>query len=70
MSLKFEDDGLGFDLQAYGDKIFGLYKRFHPHVAEGKGVGLFMVKTQVENLGGEISIESEPGRRTVFTILL
>jgi PAS domain S-box-containing protein len=68
--LKFEDNGLGFDLQMYGDNVFGLYKRFHPHIAEGKGMGLFMVKTQIENLGGEISIESEVGKGSVFTVLL
>lgn len=68
--LKFQDNGLGFDLPTYGDRVFGLYKRFHPQTAEGKGMGLFMVKTHVENLGGEISIESEVGKGSVFTILL
>ncbi len=68
--LTFEDNGLGFDLAMYGENVFGLYKRFHPQIAEGKGMGLFMVKTHVENLGGEISIESEVGKGSVFTILL
>jgi signal transduction histidine kinase len=68
--LKFEDNGLGFDLKMYGNNVFGLYRRFHPQIAEGKGMGLFMVKTQIENLGGEISIESEVGKGSVFTVLL
>lgn len=68
--LMFEDNGLGMDLASYGDKVFGLYRRFHQYQAEGKGMGLFMVKTQVENLGGKISVKSEVRKGTVFTIEL
>ncbi len=63
----FKDNGLGIDMKTKGDKIFGLYNRFHSHV-EGKGMGLFMVKTQVESLGGKISIASELNKGTEFTI--
>ncbi len=66
--LIFKDNGLGIDMKEQGGKIFGLYRRFHPHV-EGKGMGLFMVKTQVELLGGEITIASEPNKGTEFTIV-
>lgn len=65
--LTFKDNGIGIDLKLYGDKIFGLYKRFHYDV-EGKGMGLFMVKTQVESLEGNITISSQLGRGTIFTI--
>lgn len=65
--MVFQDNGLGIDLTR-GEKIFGLYKRFHPHI-EGKGMGLFMVKTQVEALGGKITVKSEPNKGTEFTIL-
>ncbi|MFT2009854.1 PAS domain S-box protein [Pontibacter sp. 13R65] len=65
--LMFRDNGLGINLEKYGDKVFGLYKRFHFHT-EGKGMGLFMVKTQVEILGGKISVESEEKKGTVFTL--
>lgn len=65
--LTFADNGLGIDLQRQRDKVFGLYKRFHVHV-EGKGMGLFMVKTQVESLGGRVSVESTVNQGTVFTI--
>ncbi len=67
--LIFKDNGLGIDLKTKEDKIFGLYNRFHSHV-EGKGMGLFMVKTQVESLGGKISIASELHRGTEFIIEL
>jgi PAS domain S-box-containing protein len=66
--ITFKDNGLGIDMKTKGDKMFGLYKRFHSHV-EGKGMGLFMVKTQIEALGGEISAASEPGKGIEFTIV-
>ncbi|HSI69361.1 MAG TPA: PAS domain-containing protein, partial [Gillisia sp.] len=65
--ITFEDNGLGIDLSKKGDQVFGLYRRFHHHI-EGKGMGLFLVKTQVELLGGKISIESEVNAGTKFTI--
>ncbi|SKB42554.1 PAS domain S-box-containing protein [Dyadobacter psychrophilus] len=57
VTLSFQDNGMGIDLASKGAQLFGLYKRFHHHV-EGKGMGLFMVKTQVEMLGGKIAVES------------
>jgi len=65
--LEFSDNGLGIDLGKFGNDIFGLYKRFH-HGIEGKGIGLYMVKVQVEQLKGSISVESETGVGTVFQI--
>lgn len=67
ITLLFQDNGLGIDLKINGGKIFGLYKRFHSHT-EGKGLGLFMVKTQVEAIGGKISVASKPNHGTTFTI--
>ncbi|MDP2159787.1 MAG: PAS domain S-box protein [Flavobacterium sp.] len=66
--LTFSDNGLGIDMETKSDKVFGLYKRFHSHV-EGKGVGLFMVKTQVEALGGIITVASNVNKGTIFTIV-
>jgi PAS domain S-box-containing protein len=67
VTLTFKDNGKGIDLEKHGQQIFGLYKRFDKHT-EGKGMGLFMVKTQVESLGGRISVQSTPGKGTKFTI--
>ncbi len=66
--IAFSDNGLGIDTDRYKDRIFGLYKRFH-ETAEGKGLGLFMVKTQVEALGGKITVESVVNIGTTFTIV-
>ena len=67
--IRFRDNGLGIDLNKYADKVFGLYKRFHAEI-EGKGMGLFMVKSQVELLGGKISVDSSVNNGTIFTIEL
>lgn len=69
IELLFEDNGKGIDLTRFGKDIFGLYKRFDTMV-EGKGLGLFMVKAQVENLGGIIEVQSEVEKGTTFTIKL
>ena len=66
--LLFEDNGIGIDLSTAGEHVFGLYKRFHTERAEGKGMGLYMVKTQVESMGGKISISSEVNVGTEFRI--
>lgn len=67
--LQFTDNGIGIDLEKYGTTVFGLYKRFHTHI-EGKGMGLYMVKSQVESLGGSVSIHSKVNQGTTFTIRL
>lgn len=65
--IYFKDNGKGIDLKKFGNQMFGLYKRFDTSV-KGKGIGLFMVKMQVERLGGTISVESELNTGTEFTL--
>ena len=67
--LRVTDNGIGIDLLKHGPNIFGLYKRFTDQ-AEGKGLGLYMVKSQVEALEGFIEVESTPGKGTEFTVRL
>ena len=67
--ITIEDNGMGIDINRHKAHLFGLYKRFTTEL-EGKGLGLYMVKTQVETLGGTISVESELGKGTKFTIVL
>jgi PAS domain S-box-containing protein len=67
IEILFADNGIGMDLEVNRSLVFGLYKRFHNHV-EGKGMGLFMTKTQVESLGGSISVSSEINKGTEFKI--
>ena len=70
IELVFRDNGIGIDMEKNGDLVFGLYKRFNHHLAEGKGMGLFMVKTQVETIGGKISVKSKLNEGTEFIIEL
>jgi PAS domain S-box-containing protein len=67
--ISVEDNGKGIDLARSGVHLFGLYKRFDFSV-EGKGMGLFMVKKQVESLGGTIEVTSEIGKGTKFLMQL
>lgn len=66
-AIHFTDNGSGIDLQKAGDDIFKLYTRFHSHV-EGRGMGLFLVKTHIEALGGYIKVKSTPGQGTTFSV--
>lgn len=67
--LGVKDNGIGIDLEKYGDQVFKMYKTFHNN-NESQGLGLFLVKSQVESLGGKISVESKLGKFTKFTIQL
>jgi PAS domain S-box-containing protein len=67
--LDIKDNGLGIDLKKYQDKIFGLYQRFHNY-PDSKGLGLYLVKSQVISLGGDIQVKSEVGIGTTFTVKL
>ncbi|MGI4738109.1 MAG: PAS domain-containing protein [Janthinobacterium lividum] len=66
--LVVQDNGLGLN-EAQQQKVFGLFRRLHAHV-EGTGVGLYMVKRIVENAGGTITVQSEPGVGATFTVML
>ncbi len=67
IKVSIQDNGIGIDLDQHKSKMFHLYKRFHLHVA-GKGMGLFLVKTQIERLGGRIEVESTPQQGTKFEV--
>jgi PAS domain S-box-containing protein len=63
----FKDNGLGIDLKQHGEKIFGMYKTFNGNL-DAKGLGLFIIKTQIEALGGKIEVESEVDQYTAFKV--
>jgi len=67
--LEWKDNGVGMDLDLHGDDIFQLGKTFHT-VASSRGVGLFMIKNQVNAMGGTIVAHSEPKRGMTITINL
>jgi len=63
--LTYRDNGKGIDMDKNGKHLFGLYKRFD-FTVDGKGMGLFMVKVQTENLDGTITVQSELNKGTEF----
>ncbi|WP_176955968.1 sensor histidine kinase [Catalinimonas alkaloidigena] len=67
ITLTCKDNGVGIDLNTYGEKIFGIYQQLHEN-PEGKGLGLYLVKMQTEAMNGRINIESCPGQGTTFTL--
>jgi PAS domain S-box-containing protein len=68
-TISVSDNGIGIDLDRYGKKIFGMYKTFHGN-KDARGVGLFITKTQVESMGGSITVASKPGEGSTFKITL
>ncbi len=70
--VKVIDDGFGI-ADKYLDKIFQRFYRVKDDKTRyitGTGLGLPIVKGLVDSLGGVIDVESEPGKGTIFTVLL
>ncbi|MFD1754268.1 ATP-binding protein [Rufibacter sediminis] len=65
--LKVQDNGIGIDLEQYGQHLFSLFRRFHDHV-EGSGVGLYIIKRVMDNNRGKVEVESVPGEGTTFLL--
>lgn len=65
--LSIIDNGIGIDLKRYRNKIFGMYKTFHNH-KDSRGIGLFLVKNQIEAVGGRVEVESVVDKGTEFRI--
>lgn len=69
--LVVKDNGRGIDIQRNRDKIFGLYKRFHYEESiPGRGVGLNLVKTRAEALGGRVEVDSQVNMGAEFRVYL
>lgn len=65
--LEVSDNGSGINLERYGHHVFKLRKTFHKH-PESRGIGLFMIKNQIETMGGEITISSKENEGTTFYV--
>lgn len=68
--LKFKDNGPGIEPQ-FHEKIFQVFQTLsNEKEAESTGIGLSIVKKTCEELGGDITLESEIGVGTTFMITL
>lgn len=57
------------DLDKFGKDVFKLYKTFHTN-KNSEGVGLYLIKNQIETYGGSITVESKVNVGTTFTITM
>lgn len=68
--VEISDTGIGIDKRS-GARIFEkFYQADASHAAEGNGLGLALVKRAIDILGGDVSVSSELGVGTKFTVTL
>ena len=62
--MAIEDNGCGMD----SAKLSAIYEPYHTTKSEGTGLGMMIVQRIMRDHGGEISINSEPGKGTRFIL--
>lgn len=68
--ITVSDNGIGID-KSYHDKIFEMFKRLHTRDKyTGSGIGLAIVKLNIDKLNGQVRLESEEGKGSQFIISL
>lgn len=67
--ITVEDNGLGIDLKEDRERLFKPYSRLQSQ-GEGHGLGLYLIKGQIETLGGWLEVASAPGLGSRFTVFL
>jgi signal transduction histidine kinase len=69
VEIRVIDNGLGFDSESRGEKVFELFTRFHDHV-EGSGIGLYMIRNLLRKKGSNLMYKSEVGKGTTAIVKL
>lgn len=65
-----QDEGSGMDNQTKNRIFDKFYQGDTSHSKIGYGLGLPLVKRIVELCGGEVDVQSEPGKGSIFTVVL
>jgi PAS domain S-box-containing protein len=67
--ISVSDNGMGFE-RKYANRIYDAFTRLHGRHISGSGLGLAIVKKIVEDHGGRVWAESEPGSGATFYLTL
>ncbi len=67
--ISVQDQGLGMDRQQAA-KAFAKFERLGRKGDGGSGLGLYISRRLARAMGGELSVESEPGKGACFTLTL
>ncbi len=70
-AVRVRDNGIGFDSELAGERLFGLFQCFHDREKQpGNGVGLALARRAARVMGGEVEARSKPGEGAEFTCIL
>ena len=67
VSIAITDKGVGMDSDFVRNRLFQPFASSKPG---GFGIGAFEARSLVDAMGGRLTVDSQPGRGTTFTILL
>ncbi len=67
IQIQYSDNGIGLDMEKNGNKLFELHQVFTEH-HDSKGIGLYLVKSYMNSLGGTIKVSSEKNVGTTFNL--
>jgi signal transduction histidine kinase len=67
--IEVKDNGVGINLDLFRNDMFRMYKQFHSD-HQGRGLGLYLIKSQAESLNGFVEVESSPNVGSAFKVFI
>ncbi|PJZ47335.1 PAS domain-containing protein [Leptospira brenneri] len=64
-AISYSDNGTGVDLDQYNDQFFNLNETFRRQM-DGRGLGLFLIQSKIESVGGKVEMQSISGEGITF----